>query len=39
LLHDNTKSKTCVPMDYGGLRCYAGEVPDTSPPHLDAEVK
>merc|ERR1719379_3287607 len=38
LLHDNTKSKTCVPMP-GGLRCYAGEVPDTSPPHLDAEVK
>jgi hypothetical protein len=38
LLHDNTKSKTCVPMP-GGLRCYAGEVPDVSPPHFDVEVK
>jgi hypothetical protein len=38
LLHDKTKSKTCVAMP-GGLRCYAGEVPDTSPPHFDVEVK
>jgi hypothetical protein len=38
LLHDYTKSKTCVPMT-GGLRCYAGEVPDTSPPHFDVDVK
>jgi hypothetical protein len=37
LLNDTAKSKTCVPMP-GGLRCYAGDVPDTSPPHVDAEV-